>query len=224
MEDKIISSLVNTAAKMLKGKRSPDWLSNDLPWRQQKTPYRFFIAEFLLVRTRTDVVERIFEDFLALYPNLHSIAKTDDIKLASALNPLGLKKRVPILIKAAQYLIEYHSGEIPDNVNDLMNVPGIGLYTATAIAAFAFGLKEVPADVNILRFISRLTGLPMSHPTKGSKELRELLGSLSVDRDGPKVDVLLDFTRLICEPRNPKCKECLLNSICEYNLQRVGLP
>lgn len=219
MEIEGVSEVVNKAAGMLKAEISPEWLSNDLPWRRQKTPYRVFIAEFLLVRTRADVVERVFHDVLVHYPNLSSIANADEIELASILNPLGLKKRVPQLIKAAQYLIRHHDGKIPENIDELMSVPGIGLYTATAITAFAYGLKNVPADVNILRFISRLTGLPMSHPTKGSKELRELLGPLSAERGGPETEVLLDFTRLICKPRNPKCKECLLRSICDYPYQ-----
>lgn len=197
--------LVIRAAQTLREEEAPYGMSEELPWRRLRTPYRVFLAEFLLVRTRSDVVARLFEDIVARYPDLSSLANTDENELAAALEPLGLKKRVPFLLKAARYLIEHHGGRIPERVEELLVVPGIGLYTA--VAAFAYDLSGVPADVNILRFLSRLTGLPMKHPTKGSEDLRALLPFLSSDEGGPKPENLLDFSRLICRPRRPRCNE-----------------
>ena len=189
-----------------------------LPWRSLRTPYRVFLAEFLLVRTRSDVVARLFEEIVARYPDVSSLANADPDELVAALEPLGLKKRVPLLLRGAQYLMEYHAGQIPEKLDDLMRVPGLGLYTAAAIAAFAYHSSEVPADVNILRFLSRLTGLPMKHPTKGSETLRALLPLLSRDQGGPEPERLLDFSRLICRPRNPRCRACPLQEDCQYSL------
>src|SRR5207253_11354099 len=87
---------------------------------------------------------------------------------------------------------------------------------ATAIAAFAYDSGEVPADVNILRFLSRLTGLPMTHPTKGSPELRSLLHELAQPTGGPAPESLLDFSRLICRPKHPKCQVCPVTAECSY--------
>jgi len=174
------------AARRLREEPAPYWVSAELPWRCLRTPYRVFLAEFLLVRTRSDMVARLFEGIVNLYPDLASLASADENELAAALKPLGLKKRVPLLLRAARYLIQQHGGQIPERVEDLIEVPGLGLYTAVAIAAFAYDSPEVPADVNILRFLSRLTGLPMKHPTKGSKDLRALLPLLSRDMWGPE--------------------------------------
>jgi A/G-specific adenine glycosylase len=193
-----------------------DFEDASLPWRKEKTPYRIFLAEFLLVRTRADVVTRLFETIVTHYPDFRSITLSGDEAVGEVLKPLGLQKRVPYLIKAAQYILEHHNGQVPTTVVELLAVPGLGFYTASAIAAFAYDLPEVPADVNILRFVSRLTGLPMEHKTKGSKDLLALLPLLAEDKTGLRPQILLDFTRLICRPREPKCEECPLRQICRY--------
>ncbi len=190
--------------------------SAELPWRQWRTPYRQFLAEFLLVRTRTDVVARLFESIAAHYPNPAALADADEGELGVILEPLGMRKRVPLLLKAARYLVEHHCGHVPERIEELLAVPGLGPYTAVAIVAFVHDVADVPADVNILRFLSRLTGLPMVHPTKGSAELRALLPLLSSDKGGPKQERLLDFSRLICRPGRPRCEQCPLTQKCRY--------
>ena len=187
-----------------------------LPWRKYRTPYRIFLAEMLLVRTRTDVVARLFEQIYTRYPTIDALAEANEEDLRQLLRPLGLLKRVPSLINAAQYIREYHNGEIPREVENLIKIPGVGPYTAAAVAAFAYGKSDVPADVNILRFVSRLTGLEMKHATKGSSEIRALLPLLSEHNVGLSAEDLLDFTRLVCKPRNPHCEECPLHSHCAY--------
>ncbi len=192
----------------------------ELPWRKYRTPYRIFLAEMLLVRTRTDVVARLFEQVAARYPTIYALAEASEEEMRYLLRPLGLPKRIPYLLKAARHICENYGGEIPREVKELLKVPGIGSYTAVAIAAFAYNQNVVPADVNILRFVSRLTGLEMKHATKGSPELRELLPLLSKDNVGLSPEVLLDFTRLVCKPRNPLCHKCPLRSHCKY-FQRI---
>lgn len=204
------------AAHRLRDEPMTYWVSEELPWRQLRTPYRVFLAELLLIRTHTRAVADVFDDVVAKYPDLSSLASADEDQLAAALKTLGLKKRVPLLIDAARHLVAQHGSDVPKAVEDLLRVPGLGLYTAVAIAAFAFDSPEVPADVNILRLLSRLTGLCMKHPTKGSKEIRALLPLLSRDAGGPEPESLLDFSRKICRPRNPQCSECLLSAECEY--------
>ena len=211
-----VNEAVVRAGHRLREEPMTYWISEELPWRRLRTPYRVFLAEFLLVRTHTKAVADIFEAVVSMYPNLSSLAGADEEQLAAALKTLGLKKRVPLLMNAARHLVAQHDSEVPQTVEDLVRVPGLGLYTAVAIAAFAFDSPDVPADVNILRLLSRLTGLPMKHPTKGSKELWALLPLLSRDAGGPEPESLLDFSRKICRPRSPKCSECLLSAECEY--------
>jgi len=212
MKDELYRYVVKAGSE-LSGYRIAE---TELPWRRYRTPYRIFLAEMLLVRTRTDVVARLFEEVVGRYPTIHTLASANEDELIAVLRPLGLSKRVPLVIKAARYICEKYNGEIPSNIEDLLEVPGLGTYTAAAIVTFAYGQGLVPADVNILRFVSRLTGLEMKHVTKGSEELRELLPLLSEHNVGLSAENLLDFTRLICRARKPKCGECLLHHHCSY--------
>lgn len=189
-----------------------------LPWRRQRTPYRIFLAEMLLVRTRSDVVARVYEGVFEHYPDIHKLAEADQDAVQEVLYPLGLSKRVPYFIQAARFICEEYDGEIPNDIKDLLRIPGVGIYTATAIAAFAYGQPVVPSDVNILRFISRITGLGMENRTKGSKKLRDLTVCLSESQTGLTAERLLDFTRLICRPRNPLCEQCPLTKHCSFFL------
>lgn len=199
----------------------PELEESNLPWRRWRTPYRVFIAEFLLVRTRADVVARIFENVIAQYPDVCTLANASEVEIEKTLAPLGLNKRVPLLRRAAQHIIAKHQGQIPESLEELMAIPGLGLYSAPAIMAFAFDSATVPADVNILRFVSRVTGLAMMHKTKGSAVLRSLLPLLSGNRRNPTVEYLLDFTRLVCRPRKPTCGLCPLTKRCDYFVSEV---
>jgi A/G-specific adenine glycosylase len=211
-----IKRKVIRAARKLNKDRTIYDASADLPWRKVRTPYRIFVAEFLLVRTRADIVARLFESIVQRYPDMHSLAAASEQELASALEPLGLRKRVPLLLMGARFIVKRYRGQVPQKVEELLDIPGIGAYTAVAVAAFAYGLPEVPADVNILRFLSRLTGLPMVHPTKGSRELWSMLPWLSPDVGGPAPEKLLDFSRLICRPAPPRCELCPVRKSCTF--------
>lgn len=204
------------AAQKLRKDRATYHTSAALPWRTLRTPYRIFLAEFLLVRTRADIVARLFESVFEKYPDMHSLARANEQELALALEPLGLRKRVPLLLRGASYIVEKHKGQVPETVQELLKVPGLGAYSAVAIAAFAYGRSEVPADVNILRFLSRLTGFPMTHQTKGSKELWSMLPLLSPDVGGPSPEKLLDFSRLVCRPGPPRCELCPVFDKCAF--------
>ena len=208
-----LRGLVSTAAHTIARSVSQD---GTLPWRMDPTPYRVFLAEMMLVRTRWDVVAKHYDAVFARFPNLHALASASPSDILEALAPLGLRKRAQYLKRAALYLVEHFGGNIPHEPEKLKRVPGIGEYTANAIAALAYRLPVVPADANIFRFLSRLTGIPTGHRTKGSRALRSLLPFLSVGNGGPSVPTLLDFVRLICRPRLPKCVECPLASMCKF--------
>jgi A/G-specific adenine glycosylase len=191
-------------------------ISSALPWRKHKTPYKIFVAEILLIRTRADIVARVFPEFISKYPSIHELAKGTETELVGIIGPLGLKKRATYIIQAAKYIQNTYAGKIPHAIDALIKIPGLGLYSATAIATFAFDQKLVPADVNIFRFLSRFTGIDIGHKTKGSKELQELLPHLAEQTSGLNAESILDFCRLICRSRNPKCTECPLANKCDY--------
>lgn len=197
-------------------------VQTNLPWRQIRTPYRVLLAEMLLVRTRWDVVARMFEDFVARYPNPVSLAHADFKTLSTYLYPLGLSKRARYFAQAGQYICEVYGGNIPNQFEDLLKIPGVGEYTAKAVLAFAYDQPVVPSDVNILRFLSRLTGLNMDNRTKGSERLRELTHFMSEAETGLPPMTLLDFTRFVCKHGTPNCDKCPLKKHCSYFRQIVG--
>jgi len=186
------------------------------PWRGCKDPYAVFLAEFLLVRTRADVVKRVWKNLLERYPCFEALAWADERDLAELVAPLGLRKRVPLLLKAASYVVAHYGGVLPERPEELAAVPGMGPYTAAAVAAFAFGARAVPADVNVLRFLSRFTGIAAEHPTKGNCDLRALAAELAQAGSGPDPGSFIDFTRTVCRPRKPRCGECPVADLCHF--------
>lgn len=189
----------------------------ELPWRKYRTPYRILLAEMLLIRTRADIVATHFERIALKYPTIEDLSCADEDELRAELHSLGLANRVTYLRKAANYILKDYNGEIPNDFDQLMKIPGIGQYAATAILTFAYGKNLIPADVNILRFISRFTGIEMKHKTKGSQKLGEILLQLSKTGIPFSAENILDFTRLMCKPRKPKCECCPLSTQCSYN-------
>ncbi|MHB8087473.1 MAG: HhH-GPD family protein [Anaerolineaceae bacterium] len=187
-----------------------------IPWRINRTPYRIFLAELLLVRTRFDVVAKLYDKIFNHYPNIESLAKADIYDLQKELYSLGLKKRVPYIIKAANFIFKEYNSEIPTNYDMLQNIPGLGQYSASAILAFGYGQNIIPNDVNIIRFISRITGITALSKTKGSKLLTDLSREFVTNFNGNQAEKLLDFTRLICRTRKPKCTGCVIVKHCVF--------
>lgn len=214
--EKALQKIRDALSKIGRSFRLPD--ADKLPWRRGRSPYKTLIAEMLLVRTRYDVVSRIFDELVLRYPDVFALAEADEADLAELLRPLGLKKRVPFILRAARYIIEVFEGKIPDDPNLLKQIPGVGDYTAAAVAAFGFGRALLPADVNILRFFARYTGLDMGHPTKGSPLLRNLIRKINEEGLEVNPELVLDFSRTICRARKPKCSFCPLMESCEYVL------
>ena len=129
-----------------------------LPWREEVSPYRTLISEIMLQQTRVEAVKPYFERFLATFPDLPSLADADDELLFKRWEGLGYYSRARNLKKCAKEVVERFGGVIPRDVSDLLTLPGIGPYTAGAIAAFAYGIPAPAVDGNVLRVTARLTG------------------------------------------------------------------
>src|SRR5579859_5712785 len=122
-----VTTLVLAAARKLHDATLPLPSAEYLPWRSERTPYRVFLAELLLVRTRSDVVARLFEEIASRYPDVLTLACADQEELAASLEPLGLRKRAPFFPKAARYICNHYERRIPEKFEELMKVPGLGL-------------------------------------------------------------------------------------------------
>ena len=127
-----------------------------LPWREHPSPYRVWVSEIMLQQTRVEAVKPYFERFIGELPSIRELAEAPEDRLLKLWEGLGYYNRVRNMQKAARILVEEYGGEMPADYDDILSLPGIGSYTAGAIASIAFGMSRPAVDGNVLRVISRL--------------------------------------------------------------------
>lgn len=195
-----------------------------LPWRSDPTPYKVWISEIMLQQTRVDTVIPYFLRFLAEVPSVRELAMIEEEKLLKLWQGLGYYNRALNLKKAAQMIVENFDGEIPSDMKDLVNLSGIGVYTAGAIASIAFG-KEVPAiDGNVLRIVARITASRADIGAPKTKKTFEPVVTAMIPAEAPGDfnQALMDLGATICLPNGePKCAECPVAECCEAYRQSL---
>jgi A/G-specific adenine glycosylase len=175
------------------------------------------IAEFMLRRTKAEQVAPIYNDFLKKYPNLKSLSsgKIEDISKFTL--HLGLHWRAADFINACKFIEIEYDGIIPDSRKDLLLIPGIGEYVAGAILTICFKKPEFVIDSNIARFINRYYGLELTGEIRRKKVIIEKAKILfNIHNPDKLLFSMLDFTALVCKPRNPECFNCILNKKCSF--------
>ncbi|MGE5658459.1 MAG: A/G-specific adenine glycosylase [Actinomycetota bacterium] len=210
-----------------------DWFQNqlkawasqnlrDFPWRRTSDPYAIFIAEFLLQKTGATTADSVYQTFIERYPNLASLAAAPLEDVACLLQPLGLHFRAERLCQSVQIILEQHSGKIPEREAELLELPGVGLYTARSICANAFSQPAAVLDTNVARILERFFGLIGNRVKSRCKLLWK-----AAEQVAPKTDVsrwnltLLDLGALVCTAKNPRCSDCPLHDRCHYHLQSL---
>ncbi len=188
-----------------------------LPWRTQRRkpdPYRVWLSEIMLQQTTVKAVTPYYSVFLARWPTVQALAAAalDDVLAAWA--GLGYYSRARKLHDCARIVSREHAGRFPDTEAGLLALPGIGPYTAAAVAAIAFGRQATPVDGNVERVVARL--FAVEQPLPASKpELRRLARELTpVDRAGDHAQAMMDLGATICTPRQPACSRCPARADC----------
>jgi A/G-specific adenine glycosylase len=189
-----------------------------LPWRaapgEAPDPYRVWLSEIMLQQTRVETVARYFSSFVARWPNVNALAAAPLSEVLSAWAGLGYYARARNLHACAREVAARHSGRFPQAEAELRTLPGIGRYTAAAIAAIAFGRRVVPIDGNVQRVVARLFAFtePLS---KAKPELQRLAGTLATsERPGDFAQALMDLGATVCTPRRPDCRRCPWEGSC----------
>ncbi|MGV8016671.1 MAG: DNA glycosylase [Ignavibacteria bacterium] len=186
-------------------------------WRELPTPYKILTAEFMLQRTKADQVEKVYVKFLQKYPDILSLSKARLQSVSKFTKNLGIHWRARNFVLASKYIIKNHSGEFPRKRNELLKIPGVGDYVAGAIQAVCFNNAEYVIDSNIARFINRFYGLELKGEIRRKKQVVEQARKIfKVKNQRKQLFAILDFTALICKPRNPTCNSCKLSSSCKY--------
>lgn len=188
----------------------------DLPWRRTKDPYRILLAEYLLQRTRVVSGTPYYERFLERFPDVVSLAAAPEADVLRAWEGLGFYRRARNLHAAAKAIVRDHGGHIPSDAATLATLPGIGPYTAGAVASIAFD-EAVPAvDGNVLRVLARLFRIDsdVTRPS-GRRRIDELARSLvPAVRPGTFNQALMELGATVCTPRAPACGRCPLGQLC----------
>ena len=187
-----------------------------LPWRQGKDPYRIWISEIMLQQTRVEAVKGYYARFLEALPAVQDLACCDDDKLHKLWEGLGYYSRVRNLKKAAQVIVERYNGVFPQDYHQILDLPGIGEYTAGAISSIAFNQKRAAVDGNVLRVYSRLMNdhTPIDHPALKAK-VRQELEAVYPHRAGDFTQALMELGATLCGPNwTPKCEDCPCKTFC----------
>ncbi len=188
----------------------------DMPWRRTSDPYRILVAEYLLQRTRVVSGTPYYERFLERFPDVASLAAAPEEDVLRAWEGLGFYRRARNLHAAAKAIVRDHGGRVPSDAATLATLPGIGAYTAGAVASIAFG-EAVPAvDGNVTRVLSRVYRIEsdVTRPV-GRREIDNVARTLvPVERPGAFNQALMELGATVCLPRTPACGACPLQGIC----------
>jgi A/G-specific adenine glycosylase len=188
----------------------------NLPWRVNLDPYRIWISEIMLQQTRVDTVIDYYYRFMDWFPTIKDLAEAPDDKLLKAWEGLGYYSRARNLKIAAQQIMTEYNGQMPQTIDEIRQLKGIGPYTAGAIGSIAFQLPEPAIDGNVMRVVSRLFEIDADIAKAASRKVFEAAMYSIIDRARPGDfnQAMMDLGSAICTPTSPKCEECPLQSYC----------
>lgn len=203
-----------------------DWYAanaRDLPWRHTSDPYCIWISEIMLQQTRVEAVKPYYERFLNAFPTVRDLAAAPEEKLLKLWEGLGYYSRARNLQKAARVIVEQYGGKMPADEEQLRGLPGIGDYTAGAIASIAFGIRAPAVDGNVLRVLARVSGSRADIALPETKtDFRNALRAVVPDRAGAFTQALIELGACVCVPNGEaKCSLCPLAPWCAANAKNL---
>lgn len=187
-----------------------------LPWRETSDPYRIWISEIMLQQTRVEAVIPYYNRFLAAFPDIPALASASEDAVLRLWEGLGYYSRARNLHAAAKEVVTNHGGVMPDTVEGLRSLPGIGAYTAGAVASIAFGRCAALVDGNVSRVLARIFLVEDSiDATAGRRRIWELAETLVPAREpGLFNQALMELGACVCLPKTPRCGACPVHGVC----------
>ncbi|HEY0272663.1 MAG TPA: A/G-specific adenine glycosylase, partial [Chitinophaga sp.] len=187
-----------------------------MPWKGEKDPYRIWLSEIILQQTRVEQGWPYYERFVQAYPTITHLARAADDEVFRLWQGLGYYARCRNMLAAAREIAHTFHGRFPNTYESILALPGIGAYTAAAIASFAFGLPHAVLDGNVYRVLARYFGIQTpSDSTEGKKEFTQLAGELLDKTQAAAYNqAIMDFGAVVCKPQLPECNTCPLSPQC----------
>ncbi len=191
--------------------------ARDFPWRGNPDPYAVWVSEIMLQQTRVETVLPYYARWMARFPTVESLAAASQQEVLSLWEGLGYYGRARNLHRAAQIVAAEHGGQLPAETKALRRLPGIGRYTAGAIASLVFGLDEAAVDGNVKRVLARVFDVvePVDSGAGEGRIWALAEAHLPPGRAGDYNQALMELGATVCKPRNPDCENCPLATLCE---------
>lgn len=208
--------------KFIRKRLIPWYLQNkrELPWRNTTDPYIIWLSEIILQQTRVAQGLPYFYQFVNEFPTVFHLAKADQGKVLRIWQGLGYYSRARNLHACAIIIVDDHNGEFPTNYSELLKLPGVGQYTAAAIASFAFREAVPVVDGNVYRVLARIFNLTEDIDTSRGQKAFKTLAWEVMDKQAPHLynQAIMEFGALQCTPRSPGCDQCIFSDECRAKL------
>lgn len=194
-----------------------------LPWRESRLPWATFVAEYLLVRTRVSAVSRVYPGLLEAFPGPSRVVEDRSLWLDMTTS-LGLVSRMGRFVETCESVMATHDGTIPVDREQLLELPGVGHYTAAAVRCFAYGMPEKLVDSNTIRIANRISGVQVSPSRHRSSVVIGHVSGLYEGACGISEEnyALLDIGTTVCKSYGPMCRKCPLNGRCSFASDNVS--
>lgn len=193
-------------------------VGRDLPWRNTRDPYRVLVSEFMLQQTQVKRVKQFYPRFLERFPTLDALAGARARQVREAWDGLGYYRRAANLHRLARTVVTEHDGSIPDDPDALARLPGVGRYTAGAVASFAYERRVPAVDTNVARVLRRVFRLRLGRDGQGERQLWRLAERLLPTRAATAWEfnqAMMDLGARYCVARTPRCGECPVRPSCK---------
>jgi A/G-specific adenine glycosylase len=197
-----------------------------MPWKGEKDPYKIWVSEIILQQTRVEQGMDYYLRFIKKYPTVKKLAAAADNEVFKIWEGLGYYSRCKNLLAAARFIVETHKGKFPENYKTILELKGVGPYTAAAIASFAYNLPHAVVDGNVNRVLARFFGITTPiDSTNGKQQFNELaMQVLDNNNAGLYNQAIMDFGATLCKPQLPHCAVCIMQSDCRaYAEERVNV-
>lgn len=200
-------------------------MRRDLPWRKTRDPYAIWLSEIMLQQTTVETVIPYYEKFLARFPTLESVAKAPESELLRFWAGLGYYNRIRNFQGAARIVVNDHGGRVPEESDRLRKLPGIGSYTAAAIASIAFSKPASVVDGNVIRVVSRLFAYKKEISTTTAKAFFKSKADFLLDRSQPGDfnQAMMELGAVVCTPVAPDCPSCPVQAWCRAKAKNLEL-
>ena len=199
--------------------------ARDLPWRRTRDPYLIWISEIMLQQTRVAAVIDHYARFMERFPTVDALAAASEADVLTMWSGLGYYRRARMMHRAAQTVVAEHGGRFPATALALLKLPGIGAYTAAAVASIAFGEPVAVVDGNVERVLTRVAALDTVEDRKIDVRIRELAGTL-IDPAHPSHfnQAMMELGATTCLPRAPLCLHCPVHDLCLTRGEHKATP